>query len=116
MENSSRPTLDFATGSGAKLVLYTYITGREFNEIQGTYMDNAKITLVNGQPQVEGFDPKSDERATAKLIEKAVVSVNGVTENVLELVMNLPSTDYLEIVEKLNEISGKKKLESKSNQ
>ncbi len=115
MENQDRPTIEFVTTSGIKVVMRSYITGREFNEVQGTYMESAKISLVNGQPQIEGFDPKSDERATYKLIEKAVVSLNGVAATI-DTVLDLPNTDYAEIVEKLNEISGKKKPDNKSNQ
>lgn len=109
MENQNRPTVEFVTSKGTKLVVRSFVTGREFNEIQNTYMENAKITVVNGQPQVEGFDPKAEQTATYKLIEKLVVSVGDVRENVLEAVLELPSTEYLEVVEKINEISGKKK-------
>ena len=112
MDNKERPTIEFKTQNGHVVVIREYITGREANEIQQSYLKDAKVQIVNGAPQIEDFDVTADDKAKRLMLEKMVVSVDGVAENVADLVLDLRNEDYEEIVELLNEKTGKKKSEN----
>ncbi len=119
MENEKRTTNEFKTKNGHAIVIKDYITGREANAIQASYLKDAKVSIVNGAPQIENFDVSSDEKAKRVMFEMMVVTVDGKTEKIVDgktlgiadMVLDLRNEDYEEIVEKLNEKTGKKKAE-----
>jgi len=110
-----RPTIEMKTPSGITLVIKEYSTGRESNEMQNIYLSSAKISVVGNTPKIDGFDPKAEEQVIKKMIELLVVSVDGVTENVVDAVLDMRTSDYDAVVEKLNEVTGKKKAKDISN-
>jgi len=111
METKERPKIEFKTKNGHVIVVKEYITGREANEIQGSYLKNAKVKIVNGAPQIDDFDVTADDKAKRLMIELMIISVDGNTEGVTDAVLDLNNIDYEEVVEKLNELTGKKKSE-----
>lgn len=111
MDNKERPQSEFTTKNGHKIVVKDYITGREQNEIQASYLKDANVKIVDGKPQVENFDITADDKAKSLLMTLMIISVDGVTENVADLVLDLRNEDYEEVIEMLNEKTGKKKSE-----
>ena len=99
------------TKNGHKIVMKEYITGREANEIQASYLKDANVKIVNGAPQVDNFDVTADEKAKRIMMDLMIVSVDGVTENVADAILDLRNEDYEEVIEALNEKTGKKKAE-----
>lgn len=74
----ARTTKKVKAPSGAEIELQSYITAGEFLDIQeASEKDNLSKTAV-----------------ARRLMEVAVVSVNGVTENVPALLRDLPVSDY----------------------
>lgn len=109
MTAPNRPTIELKTPHGHVVVLKEYATGREKNALQNTYLEHTKISVVGNQPKIDEFSPKAEEATINKMLEMFVVSVDGVTEGVVDLVLDLRVEDYDAVVEGLNEITGKKK-------
>lgn len=99
-----KPTREFTTSGGHKLVLYEYITGAEYWQIKSIYAraaakgaDDAETTL---QAEKTGF-------------ELAIASFDGSSEGIADKVLNLPVAEYREVYEQvLPIIEGKKKSEN----
>jgi len=110
-----RETKDFETKGGYKIVAHTYITGREMRNIRDCYIGEAEVNLdgiKKGDIPLSGIKGGVISKAEDISIEALIVSVNGVKENILEEVSNLPSDDYDEVVEYINTITSPKKEES----
>ena len=74
----ARTTKTVEAPSGAKIELQEYITAGEFLDIQ----------------EASEKDSLTKTQVARRLMEAAVVSVNGVKENVPALLRDLPVTDY----------------------
>ncbi len=93
------------------VVLKEYATGRESTELQNIYLESAKITVIGNTPKIDGFDMKAEEKVIAKMIELLVVSVDGEKEDLVNTILDMPAEDTNFVVDKLNELTGKKKPE-----
>lgn len=121
MSQKERPTETFKTENGYEVTVKSYATGREANKIQAVYMQSAKVTVVGQTPRIEGFDLGAEEKAIEMMVELLVVSVKdpdgNVNENAVDSVLDgMPKPDFDEVLDKLNELTGKKKAESSSSQ
>ena len=97
------------TSGGYVVVLREYITGAEHREIRAIYMRALK------QPEKEQDASKMAFEADNKAIELAVVSVDGVANDVVNLVLALPLPDFNEVIAAVTElVEGKKKSETLS--
>ena len=92
------------------VIVKTYCTGREFNEIEQVYLTGAKVNMVGNEVHVDGFSPTIEQDANKKAIEILVVSLDGNSEDIVNRVLDLPHNEYLEIVNALSIVSGKKKV------
>ncbi len=108
----TRPTRDFETSGGHKIKIVTFATGRDFNAIQETYLEGAKVQMVAGTVAVDGFNVSADFKAKEKAIELFIVSIDDDTADIVNRVMDLPYNEVAEIHTELNELTSKKKLES----
>lgn len=106
MENSN--TTEFVTSGGHKVVLNSYITGRQKRHINDAFLEDVQITSGNDKPQFSVSGSKANV-ATDRAIESVVVSVDGNKENIVDLVLNLSAADSDEILAKVNEVTGEKK-------
>lgn len=93
--------------SGHKLVVLTYITGRELREAQRTLME--RLELVQGsngsKPEVSGIKGDLILIQQNKYIELIVKSIDGKTENILDTVLDLPSTASVAITNYVSAIA-----------
>jgi hypothetical protein len=93
-----RPTQQFELPVSKKIVVTKeWITGREFEIMQKPVLDNYK----------KGIEAIDIIGVNHSGIEAYVVSVDGKTENVLDLVLDLPSEDYSFVIGKINEVKKK---------
>lgn len=110
MTTGTRETREAQIG-GHDFVFKTYLTGREFNEIQRIYLSSAKINMVgNGGPSINSFSAEVELDATKKTLEMLVVSMDGSTENIVDRIEDLPNEVYQLVVANINEAAGKKKI------
>lgn len=84
-------TIELTTSlTGAKVVLRGYITGRIKQEIQGVLLSSTQVT-DEGKTT---FDGAVALAATNKALELIVLSVNGKSEGVLDMILDLPEQDF----------------------
>jgi len=76
---SERPTKEFTTPGGLKVVIKTYLTARE------------------AMPVIDGKTLTDMERSQ-KLAAAAIVSIDGATEGVDEKLLDLPVQEYTAIL------------------
>jgi hypothetical protein len=114
MDTKERATKTLNTPNDFVVVVKTYATAREFEQIQQCYMEGANMKLVGKTPTIDNFDPKSEFEAQKKTIEMLVVSINESAENVVTRMLDdMPKEDYDFVMDALDDLSGKKKaLES----
>lgn len=97
-----REKKSFNTPSGKEVIVRTYITGREANTIKAEMLKNMKLDLAgNRSGEVSGDVLIEQEK---KLLNILVISIDGKTENVIEMILDLPNSDYQSIIKELNEI------------
>lgn len=91
---------------GNKFVLLSYTTGREMREIQTEMFGKVDVDAA-GKVDVATLKGKADIifMQPDKYLELVVKSVNGSTEDILNTVLNLPSSVYNELLEKVTEIA-----------
>jgi hypothetical protein len=97
------------------LIIKTYLTGREYREIEAVFLSMSKISPDGSQ--VTEMNGSVVKQAEDKLIEQAVVSVDGSTEKMLDTILDFKRNDFNFVITELNtmrygEIDGKKKLPS----
>ncbi|MCK9543323.1 MAG: hypothetical protein M0R03_14975 [Novosphingobium sp.] len=99
MEN--RETIIIKTPiSNAEVVLKSWITGREKREINNVLFKDVEF---EGQSYRIGGEKLAQLKD--KTIEIVVVSINGVTENVLDILLDMRSEDYDYVLSKVDEIT-----------
>jgi hypothetical protein len=101
-------TIEFTTTAGHKVVLASFITGRQKRYINDAFLEGVEISSGTDKPQFSVSGEKANV-ATDRAIESVVVSVDGQTENKVDLVLNLPAQDSDEILAKINEVTSEKK-------
>lgn len=90
---------------GHKLVVLTYITGRELQETQRALMEQLELSQNGGKAEVTGLNGAMMLTQSNKYIEIIVKSVDGKTEKVLDEVLDLPSVVSTAIIEYVNAIA-----------
>ena len=100
---SERETREIKTPTdGYIVVIKTYLTGREYREIENVFLMQTKM---NTPGQVEtNIDGSVIKKAEDKLIEQAVISVNGETKNILNIILDFKNQDFSFVIKTLNEM------------
>jgi hypothetical protein len=102
-----RETKAFTTPAGNTVVLHTYLTGREVTELISIQFSSVKMQMSD--PASKKFDtPNFDGSVvvTKELeeVKKFVVSLNNDTENPVEKLLDLPSTEYDAVLKEVEKI------------
>jgi hypothetical protein len=87
----------------------TYATAREVKAIQGAYFKGTKVELVGDQPKISDFNPAIQADVNEEMVSQMVQSVDGVTENVVNVCLDLPNHVFVELVAELDALVSKKK-------
>ncbi len=95
---------EYTTTGGHKFVLKEFVTAKDMRVLKGMYMEMANFDNKGGQ--TFNVDADKVNAVEDKTIELVVVSLNGSTEGVIALMMELPASDYNEIFEKVQEVTG----------
>ena len=93
-----------------KVVLTTYLTGREFEYVQAPLLQamTVKAGGIGQDVQMGNIDISKIQESTHRLIEKVVVSVDGNSDKVLDLILDMHQEDYQFVLDAVNELSKKK--------
>lgn len=107
-DKANRSTKTITTIGGHEIVLLDYVTGLEVRAIKNVFMKKMDVKQDKEGPSA-AFNGEVTFEAEDKSIETVVVSVDGVTENVVDAVLSLPSNDYDEVIRAINETTDPKK-------
>ena len=95
-----RTTHEITTPGGFKVVVKDYLTGREVNAVLTDLFKSQEISADDKSPKLSML---VGIQRNVKLIETAVISLDGSTENLADRLQDLPSKDYTAI---LTEVKG----------
>lgn len=87
----------------------TYATAREANAIQQALFKGTKVELVGEKPNIAEFNTGAQFEQQQELIRQMVVSMDQVSENIVERCLDLPNEEFDELVVALDVIVAKKK-------
>jgi len=104
---SDRETRDFITPGNHTVVLRTYLTGREANELKAIMFGALKVNMDDAQSGKVGVG----EVPASFLIEQEhkalgflVVSVDGETNAPVDKLLEFPAAEYEAVVKEVNKI------------
>ena len=96
---TERETRNITTPDNHVIVLKTYLTGREVNDIKRVLFGSVAIERgEDGKPIVPQYPLVLALDREKKLLEYVVVSIDGSTENPADKVQDLTAADYKFVV------------------
>lgn len=100
-----RETIEIETPIGKhKIVLKTYLTGREQRAIEAVFLGSVDWD-VQTQTVKSKFTVQTAQLAENETIKQQVVSIDGKTENVLDLILDMRSEDFAFVKDQLQKLS-----------
>jgi hypothetical protein len=102
-----RETTSFTTPGGRTVVLQSYLTGREANELKAVMFSAVKMDMEDAQSgkvkvsDVPGTFLVDQER---KALELLLVSIDGDAAAPVDKLLDLPSAEYDAVVKEINKI------------
>ena len=90
----NRPNQTVITPQGKNLVLKTFLTARERNELRAVYLSGMKLDTGAGAPSIKEVDGLLIDKSEKKLIEIAVISYDGIIENIVSLLLDQRPKEY----------------------
>jgi hypothetical protein len=104
---SERQTTTFTTPAGNKIVLRTYLTGREAADIKNVMLSSLKMSMSDFESKKMDMGGLSGDilvQQERKTLEYLIVSVNGTTEKPLDALLDLPATEYDAVLKEVEKI------------
>src|ERR1700675_3516832 len=104
---SERETKEFITPGGRKIILRTYLTGRESNQLKSVMFSALKMNMEDAQSgkvnvsDVPGTFLAEQER---KALDILIVSIDGDTAAPVDKLLDLPASEYDAVVREVNAI------------
>ena len=97
----NRPTREFVTPNGVRIIINTYMTAREANALRQEIWGKLSLSVEDGKvaDKLPGSVLYEQER---KALEAMVVSVNGDTDQILDKLDDLPQDDYQAVLAEVN--------------
>lgn len=99
-----RETKTITTPKGKELIVKTYLTARERNELRNIYLSTMKIDK-SGEV-IDGFSGSLMETAERKLLEIVVISYAGNKENILNNLLDEIPEEYDFVVAESGKVNG----------
>jgi hypothetical protein len=104
---TERQTVPFSTPAGTSIVLRSYLTGREAADIKSIMLSSLKMSMSDQESKkvdmgrISGAVLVEQERKTLGYL---LVSVNGNTTAPVEVLLDLPSTEYDAVLKEIEKI------------
>jgi len=108
MSENIRDTKELKIGIHT-IIVNTYITGRELRNIESAMMDKLEMSQKDGTQEITGFKGSMLSDRQDMQIKAVVVSVDGVTENIIDAVLDLPATESEQIMDYVRTLTEPKK-------
>lgn len=97
---SVRESKEVKTPLGHTAVVLTYLTGKEVDAILGDLFKDQSASEKPSIPMTLGIQRNN------KLIEAAVISLDGSTENIFDRIQELPASEKAYILQQVQELAG----------
>jgi len=97
---SDRETKEITTPQGRNAIVKAFLTGREVDAILGDLFKDQQSGEKPTIPMTLGIQRNN------KLIEAAIVSFDGSTENIFERLQDLPASEKAYILQQVQELAG----------
>ena len=106
MNNEQRETKEIITPIGKhKIVMKTYITGKEDKEIKKIWR-NIEVTIEKDKQTSKPIHVGDRlEEAERKVVELVIISVDGETENVVDLILAMRKKDCTLIEKEIDKVT-----------
>ena len=106
MNNEQRETKEIITPIGKhKIVMKTYITGKEDKEIKKIWQ-NIEVTIEKDKQTSKPINMGDRlEEAERKVVELVIVSVNGEIENIVDNILAMQKKDCTFVEKEINRIT-----------
>jgi hypothetical protein len=104
---SDRETKPFTTPAGNNVVLRTYLTGKESNELKALMYADLKIDAsdaASGKVALAEIPASFIIAQEKKAVSFLVVSVNGEATNPVEILENMPEAEYTAVLAEIQKI------------
>lgn len=104
-----RDTLSLETPvKKSQVVYYSYLTGREYEYIQTPLFQAMPISgSSTGDVKMGQVDVSKIQESTHRLLEKLIKSIDGKTEGLVDVILDMPQKDYQFVIDELNALSKK---------
>lgn len=103
-----REVLTLTTKNKHVITYCTYATGREARAIEQKYLGSVEIDMAGGVPNFKKMDTTAPFEAEKEAIKLLVRSIDGKTDNIVDLALDLRQEDYEQLVAAINEVTKKK--------
>jgi hypothetical protein len=104
---TDRQTVSFTTPAGNTIVLRSYLSGREAADIKSIMLSSLKLSMNDFESKkidMGGLSGTVLAEQERKTLDYLVVSLNGETENAVEKLLDLPSTEYDAVLKEIEKI------------
>lgn len=99
-----RETKEISTPSGAKVVVKTYLTGREANAVKEVMYKLMKLDISSGEAAAKEITGEFMLNQEYKLLETLIVSIGGSKEGIMENLLDMRNEDYQAVITEVNKI------------
>ncbi len=96
-----------------KLIVNTYLTGREIRDIQSSMLSKVEMEQKGGETKMSGFSGEMIAVQEDHQIRAVVKSFDGVVEGIVDLILDLRAEQYEEVMAYVKSIAEKKGQASK---
>lgn len=104
----NRETKTFKAGEH-EVVAYTYVTGRDLRNIEQIMLESLNIKADSkGSGDVSGFTGEMLSKREDLQITSVIASVDGKTEKIVDLVLDMKAEDYDIVMKYVRELTEKK--------
>lgn len=103
---SERETKKLTTPSGKPFEMKTFITARERNFLRDIFLEKISLDTSNpSAPAIKNLDGSMLAAAEKRVLEVAVLTFDGSSENIAERLLDCSPADYDFIVGEANKIA-----------
>lgn len=92
-----------------KVEIKSWITGRDRRALRSVYLEASEVKISGDVPEIKEMSGKIIEQAENKMIEIAVVSIDGKKDKILDYILDMHDTDYEFVMKKINQVTSEKK-------
>jgi hypothetical protein len=103
-----RETKEFTTPAGTKVVVKTYLTARESNQLRQALYAEIKMSMSDmetGKTEVKDIPATALLEQERKALEILIVNIDDSADNIADRLLDLRSEEYDAIVAEVNKIT-----------